>query len=258
MIVRKGDTMSKQNRWSRIIDLCQEQETVTIDELVKLLEASPATIRRDLQEMEDLRMLTRFHGGARLSRTSYNEPAMLIKSELNAHEKRQIGYFAAKMIKDNQMVFIDAGSTTFEMLDFINARNITVVTPGVPHITMLGRKNINTIVLGGKLHWPTEAITGRTAIKQMEDLYFDVSFVGTNGIHEQVGFTTSNELEAETKSLAIQHSRNPYIIADHTKFNQLCPVPFAKLSDAVILADSIGDFPQDRIRYRTVTGASNC
>ena len=250
--------MSKQNRWSRIIDLCQEQETVTIDELVKLLEASPATIRRDLQEMEDLRMLTRFHGGARLSRTSYNEPAMLIKSELNAHEKRQIGYFAAKMIKDNQMVFIDAGSTTFEMLDFINARNITVVTPGVPHITTLGRKNINTIVLGGKLHWPTEAITGRTAIKQMEDLYFDVSFVGTNGIHEQVGFTTSNELEAETKSLAIQHSRNPYIIADHTKFNQLCPVPFAKLSDAIILADSIGDFPQDRIRYRTVTGASNC
>lgn len=250
--------MSKQNRWSKIIDLCQEKETVTINELVTYLNASPATIRRDLQEMEDLRMLTRFHGGAKLSRASFNEPAMLIKSELNAHEKRQIGYFAAKMIKDNQMVYLDAGSTTFEMLDFITARNITVVTPGVPHITVLGRKNINTIVLGGKLHWPTEAITGRTAIKQMEDLYFDVSFVGTNGIHEQIGFTTSNELEAETKTLAIQHSRNPFIIADHTKFNQLCPVPFAKLSDAIILSDSIGDFPQDRIRYMTVTGSTNC
>ena len=101
--------MSKQNRWSKIIDLCQEKESVTINELVTYLNASPATIRRDLQEMEDLRMLTRFHGGAKLSRASFNEPAMLIKSELNAHEKRQIGYFAAKKIKDNQAEYAIKG-----------------------------------------------------------------------------------------------------------------------------------------------------
>ena len=249
--------MSKQNRWSRIIDLCREKETITVSELVELLDASPATIRRDLQDMEDLRMLERFHGGARLSGSSYNEPAMLIKSELNAHEKRMIGYLAARQIKDNQMVYIDAGSTTFEMLQYIHARNITVVTPGVPHLTVLGRSNISTIVLGGKLHWPTEAITGRTAIKQMQDLYFDISFVGTNGIHEQIGFTTSNELEAETKSLAISHSRNPYILADCSKFNKLSPVPFAGLNDAVILTDSIGTFNEDSIRYITTGGKTN-
>ena len=79
--------MSKQNRWSQIIDLCRQNETVTVADLVERLNASPATIRRDLQDMEDLRMLERFHGGARLSGSSYNEPAMLIKSELNAHER---------------------------------------------------------------------------------------------------------------------------------------------------------------------------
>ena len=249
--------MSKQYRWSKIIDLCKEKDTVTVEELVEYLNASPATIRRDLQDMEDLRMLERFHGGARLSGTSAHEPAMLIKSELNAHEKRQIGYCAAKMIQDNQMVYIDAGSTSFEMLQYITARNITVVTPGVPHITVLGRRGINTIVLGGKLHWPTEAITGKTAVRQMQELYFDISFVGTNGIHERIGFTTSNELEAETKSLAIQHSNDAYIIADSSKFSKLSPVQFAGLSDAVIITDSIPDFNSDIIRYITVSGESS-
>ena len=249
--------MSKQHRWSEIIALCKEKDSVTVDELVAHLKASPATIRRDLQDMEDLRMLERFHGGARLSGTSAHEPAMLIKSGINPHEKRQIGYLAAKMIRDNQMVYIDAGSTSFEMLQYITARNITVVTPGVPHITVLGQKGFNTIVLGGKLHWPTEAITGRTAIKQMEELYFDISFVGTNGIHERIGFTTSNELEADTKRLAIEHSREAYILADYSKFNKLSPVPFAGLRDAVILTDSVRDFDPALIRYITVSGDSS-
>lgn len=249
--------MSKQNRWSQIIDLCRQNETVTVADLVEQLNASPATIRRDLQDMEDMRMLERFHGGARLSGSSYNEPAMLIKSELNAHEKRQIGYLAAKQIKDNMMVYIDAGSTTYEMLEYIRARNITVITSGVPHLSALGRQGISTIVLGGKLHWPTEAITGKTAIKQMEDLYFDVSFVGTNGIHEQVGFTTSNELEAETKHLAIAHSRSPFILADSSKFNKLCPVPFARLDEAVILTDHIAGFEKNAVRYITTGGETN-
>ena len=249
--------MSKQNRWSSIIDLCRTKETVTVDELCRLLKASPATIRRDLQDMEDLRMLERFHGGARLSGSSYNEPAMLIKSELNAHEKRQIGYAAARLIRDNQMVYIDAGSTTFEMLQYINARNITVVTTGVPHLTILGQRSISTIVLGGKLHWPTEAITGKTAVTQMEDLYFDISFVGTNGIHDQIGFTTSNELEADTKALAIRHSRNPYILADSSKFNKLSPVPFARLNEAIILTDAVKDFEESSIRFITTSGKTN-
>ncbi|MBR4457028.1 MAG: DeoR/GlpR transcriptional regulator [Solobacterium sp.] len=249
--------MSKQKRWSRIIDLCRSQETVTVEQLVQELNASPATIRRDLQDMEDLRMLERFHGGARISGTSVNEPAMKLKSGLNAHEKRQIGYAAAKLIHDNQMVYIDAGSTTFEMLEYISARNITVVTSGVPHLAVLGRRGINTIVLGGKLHWQTEAITGKTAVRQMEELYFDISFVGTNGIHESIGFTTSNELEADTKSLAIRHSRFPYILADSTKFNQLSPVPFARLDEAVIVTDEIPDFDESRIRFRTLSGRTN-
>lgn len=64
----------------------------------------------------------------------------------------------------------------------------------------------------------------------MENLFFDVAFIGTNGIHEQSGFFTSNELEASTKSLAMKHARISYVVSDSTKFNQLRPVKFASLT----------------------------
>jgi DeoR family fructose operon transcriptional repressor len=246
--------MSKQKRWSVIIETCKTHERISVEELTELLNVSPATIRRDLQEMEDLQMIERFHGGARISSNQYNEPAMVIKAETNQSEKKQIAFMAAKMIKDNQMVFIDAGSTTYEMIQYIRAKNITVVTPGVPHLSLLGSRNISTIVLGGKLRWSTEAITGNTAIRQMEDLYFDISFVGTNGIHEQIGFTTSNEPEAETKHLAITHSKHPYILTDHSKFNMLCPVQFAKLNEATIITDYVEGFNTKLINYISLDG----
>ncbi|MBB5182747.1 DeoR/GlpR family DNA-binding transcription regulator [Catenisphaera adipataccumulans] len=246
--------MSKQERWTTIIEICRKQQSVSVDALVDTLHVSPATVRRDLQQMEDLNMVERYHGGVRLSGTQMQEPAMMIKSQTHHTSKRQIAYTAAKLIQDNQMVYIDAGSTTYEMLEFITAKNITVVTPGIPHLQILGQRHISTIMLGGNLYWPTEAVAGKQAIRMMEEFYFDISFVGTNGIHERVGFTTSNELEADTKALGIRHSDHPYILADASKFNVLCPVPFADLDEAIIITDDIGSFPPDRIRYITTDG----
>jgi DeoR family fructose operon transcriptional repressor len=249
--------MSKQKRWSEIIAICRETDAVTVEQLVKELHSSPATIRRDLQEMEDLNIVIRFHGGAKINDRQFNEPAMIIKSETKTAEKKKIGWQAARLIQDNQMVYIDAGSTTFEMIDFIRARNITVVTPGVPHISALGRKGINTIVLGGNLYWPTQSITGRDAIRQLEDLWFDAAFLGTNGIHEHVGFSTSNELEAETKASAIRHAKNAYILADGDKFHQLRPYKFADLRDAVIITDDFHGFDTHGLRWIRTDGKTN-
>ena len=147
------------------------------------------------------------------------------------------------------MVYLDAGSTTCEMIKYITAKNITVVTPGIPQLSILGQRGINTIVLGGSLYWSTEAITGKQALAQLSELYFDTAFLGTNGIHEQFGFSTSNELEAETKSMAIKNSKTAYVVTDSTKFNLLRPIQFARLDEAVIITDTIPSFDRSKIRY---------
>ena len=107
--------MIKQQRWAAIIDLCRENTSISVAELIPLLRVSEATVRRDLQHMEDLNMVSRYHGGVRLNDGQSEEPPMLIKSETNVSSKNQVARLAASMIKDNQMIYIDAGSSTFEM-----------------------------------------------------------------------------------------------------------------------------------------------
>lgn len=250
--------MLKQERWSNIMKLCKQHTEVTVDQLVAELDASPATVRRDLQKMEDLNMISRFHGGARINQIQYSEPSMIIKKVTNKKEKSAIALTAARQIKDNQMVFIDAGSSTFEMIQYINAKNITVVTNGIPHISLLINKEITTIVLGGALRASTEATTGRIAVEQLQDMYFDMAFVGTNGIHNKIGFSTSNEQEALLKKTAIEQSETTFILADHSKFNVICPEPFASLNDAIIITDDISDFKTNGIKYMCTNGKNNC
>ena len=249
--------MKKIDRWETIIRNCRSQGEVRVTDLVRELNSSEATIRRDLREMEDLNMVVRFFGGAKLQNDQSMEPPMLLKAETNSSSKKRIGYTAAKLIRDNMMIYIDAGSTTYEMIDYITAKNITVVTNGIPHISKLGQKGINTIVLGGRLRWSTEALVGSQTIRQLKDLYFDMSFLGVNGIHEYVGLTTSNEMEASIKSTVIEKSTRSYALGDKSKFNLLFPVKFAEFADITIISDEIPDFDRSRIRYLLITGETN-
>ncbi|SJZ81203.1 DeoR/GlpR family DNA-binding transcription regulator [Anaerorhabdus furcosa] len=249
--------MSKQQRWNKIIDLCKYQDNINVAELVSILGVSEATVRRDLSQMEELNMINRFYGGAKLNQLQYDEPPMLIKTSTNSNEKKLIARLAANMIKDNQMVYIDAGSTTYEMLNYITAKNITVTTIGVAHMNKLVQMKINTIVLGGNLHWQTEAITGNQTLKQLEDLYFDVAFIGVNGIHEQVGLTTSNEQEASVKKKAIEHSHISYALADSSKVNILNAVKFSDLDQVIIISDAIENFDLSKIKYMLTSEIKN-
>lgn len=249
--------MSKKHRWAEIIDLCQQYERIEVHTLVDQLGVSEATIRRDLQQMEDLRMISRYHGGAKLNNEQTVEPSMIYKHEANSLTKNKVARLASSLIKDNQMIYIDAGSSTFEMLQYISAKNITVVTSGIPHIGILGEKNIRTLVLGGMIRWSTQAITGTYALKQLEDMYFDIAFIGVNGIHKHLGYTTTNELEAAVKEKVINQSTTSYLLADASKFNKLYPIKYASLNQGVLISDSILDFNDTDVTYLLTDGTNN-
>lgn len=242
--------MIKQQRWSIILNLCEEKDEVDVSEFVLALKVSEATVRRDLQQMEDLDMITRYHGGAKINKLRNSEQPMIFKSETNSDSKRKVARLAASLIEDNQMIFIDAGSSTYEMINYITAKNITVVTTGIPHIQSLGLNSIRTIILGGSVRWSTQAITGNQALSQLNNLFFDKAFLGVNGIHQLHGFTTTNEQEAEIKSKIMSQSTDTYFLADHSKFNKLFPVKYADLKDGTILTDTITDFDSSTVLFK--------
>ena len=233
--------MNKQDRWQKILKLTQEKNKVSSEEIQKECHTSIATVRRDLQQMEDLQLIQRYHGGA-MCMTQVDELPMLYKSSENISEKIQIARKAASKIRNNQTIYIDAGSTTFEMIPYIHSKNITIVTIGIPHLNALMNKNIQTFVLPGIVRKSTEAITGAKTLEYLDHFYFDCAFLGTNGIHEKAGITTTNDWEAAVKEKVIHRCSQAYILADSTKFNKIYPIKYADLDDVICISE-IQPFP---------------
>ncbi len=157
-------------------------------------------------------------------------------------EKELIGRYAATLIKDDDLVYIDAGTSTEKLIHFIpNNSKATFVTNGIDHARELIHKGLRTFVIGGELKLSTEAIIGVTAINNLNSYNFSKCFLGTNGITVNNGFTTPDIDEAMLKHKAYEKSYITYILADHSKFNRVFAMSFGDLSKACIITDKVTD-----------------
>ena len=158
-----------------------------------------------------------------------------------AKKKKMIAVFAAKIIRPEDFVFIDAGTTTEALVDAMVSTKASFVTNGLLHAKKLNEKGFSVIILPGRVRHETEAIVGTQTLEVLERYHFTCGFFGTNGIDPESGFTTPNSEEASVKRKAMAHCRDTYVLADSSKFNQVTPVEFAALKDAVIITDSAKD-----------------
>lgn len=211
-----------------ILQLLKEKNVVKIQEIIALTHSSESTIRRDLSQLEEQKFLKRIHGGASRLQGKLMEPSMIEKSSKNLQEKRQIAKFAASLVDEGDCIYLDAGATVMEMIEFISKKNIAVVTNGLMHLAPLLNKGIPTYLIGGFAKPLTNAFIGRGAIAGLDLYCFDKCFMGVNGIHPQFGYTTPDQEEAMVKQKAISLSREVYVLADSTKFAE---ISFAKITD---------------------------
>jgi DeoR family transcriptional regulator, fructose operon transcriptional repressor len=214
-------------RHQLILKILKERNTVKIQELVDLTNSSESTIRRDLTQLEDEKFLKRIHGGASVLQGKLQEPSMTEKSSKNLHAKRLIGQFAAKIVEEGDCIYLDAGSTVFEMIQYL-PKNIVVVTNGITHIASLLEKEIDLFLIGGHAKGKTGAVLGRGAFSSLDYYRFDKCFIGVNGIHPEYGYTTPDQEEAMIKQKAVSLSREAFVLADDSKFTEIA---FAKIGD---------------------------
>ncbi|MBR1669113.1 MAG: DeoR/GlpR transcriptional regulator [Butyrivibrio sp.] len=232
--------MLTHTRRDRIVDYINENNTVTVQELMSEFDASAATIRRDLSVLHDEKRILKVFGGATaITNSDVNtfEPTMKAKSALNIDEKDRISRYAASLIYDDDFVYIDSGSTTLEMIKYIENTRAKYITNGIVHAKKLLEKNLNTMIIGGRCKVSTEAIIGPDCIDGIRKYHFTKAFMGTNGISVTAGFTTPDVDEALVKEEAVKHAYISYILADHTKFGQVSSVTFADITSCCIITD---------------------
>lgn len=202
-----------------------------------MLNTSESTIRRDLNYLHKEGKLKKVHGGATVLEKSFNtkDDLVSIRETLNIDDKSTIAKYAASLIKKGDFIYIDSGTTTNLMIDYITEKDAIYVTNGINQAKKLISNGFTTYILGGEIKFSTEAIVGVEAIKNLKRYNFTKGFFGTNGISEYRGYTTPDIKEASVKEEAIKRTRNPYILADKTKFDEISAITFGEIDEAVII-----------------------
>lgn len=230
--------MLTEERHRLILEILKEKGIVKINELVEMTDTSESTIRRDLTYLENANALKRVHGGATLIKGRFIEPSYSEKQVHNIHEKSIIAKYAADLIENGDCIYLDAGTTTFEMIRNIDKKDIVVVTNGLKHIDALVEKKVSAYILGGRVKGKTKAVIGADSLKSLQKFRFDKCFIGINGIHPDYGFTTPDSEEAVLKENAMDISREAFILADESKFGEVAFVKVADLNRATIITDT--------------------
>lgn len=233
--------MLAEERFAKILSMLEEDGSVTVSELMECLNASESTIRRDLNTLDARGQLIKVHGGAMLKEAGYRtqDDDIQLRKERNVEEKVVIARYAARLIADHDVVYLDAGTTTELMIDPMLNRNAMYVTNAIGHARKLATLGCTVYLLGGEFKGTTDAIVGEEAVLSIAKYNFTKGFFGTNGVTVDQGFTTPEVKEALIKRRAMAQTRDAYVLADVSKFGEISTVTFADFSDATILTDQI-------------------
>jgi DeoR family fructose operon transcriptional repressor len=239
-------------RHRKIIELLGDKQVVTIQELVDATYSSESTIRRDLSQLQKEKKLKRVHGGASLLHQKSEELSLIEKSEKNLSEKEKIAQYAAALVKKGDCIYIDAGTTTLQMIPYLKDKEITVVTNGISHLERLSENYIPTYLIGGFVKPTTKALVGSRALSSLNVYRFDKCFLGINGIHHEAGYTTPDPEEAAIKQLAISISQEAFILADYTKFDEITFAKVEELNKATIITNEMDEETASEFQEKTV------
>ena len=201
--------MLAEKRHEYILQELKRKGSITVNEIKEELGISESTIRRDLNLLDEEGKLVKVFGGAVSAgfEVSGSEPSVTQKREININGKKLIAKYAAGLIEPDDFVYMDAGTTTGCMIDYITEKRAVYVTNAVTHARNLAALGFRVILIGGELKGSTEAVVG------------------------------ANINEAEVKKMAMCHCNHKIILADSTKFDNVSSVTFARIDTAKIITD---------------------
>jgi DeoR family transcriptional regulator of aga operon len=227
--MRSGErAMLKNERDKEILRQLLKEGEVTVERLAERFETSPATIRRELTDLEASGLLRRIHGGAVQVEPMLYEPfgprsSFSAQGQIQVTEKRLIGLAAAEMIRDGEVVALGAGTTTTQVGRSIHNRKGVIIVTNAINIAMelSHRADLKIIMTGGALNRSCFALTGPSGIASINEMFYDLAFIGVDGIHPEHGLTSDDPDLGAVNRAIIQQSRKTVVVADHSKFGKV-------------------------------------
>lgn len=242
--------MLAEQRAERILKELAQRRAATVTDFCRVTGASEATIRRDLTALAKQGKLSKVHGGAMLMGGEFHgeELDMETKRGLYTEEKDRAARYAAGLIGDDDVVFLDAGTTVLRVAEHLRPSKALFLTNSIECAHRLMERSFRTCVLGGTLKAGTMALVGAETLEALRRYNFTKAFLGCNGVTIAQGFTTPDPEEAAVKLLAANRAQSVYVLADSSKFGQVTAAVIFPIETACIITDHLPDR-----RYRDYT-----
>ncbi len=213
-----------------ILKTLNENGIINVTDTSKALNIHETTIRRDLEKLEKEGRLTRIYGGAKINEDSV-ELTMSQKMVLHFEEKRKVCEYASKFVKDGDCIFIDGGTTTYSLIDYLVDKKIKIVTHSSIIIQKITKCEAEIITLGGRYLPHYKMSVGSNTVDEVSKYHFDHCFIGCVGVNleEQMSYTFEEETLAVRK-MAMSNCDHNYLLIDSSKLNVKGFCKFADLN----------------------------
>jgi DeoR/GlpR family transcriptional regulator of sugar metabolism len=240
-------------RLSKIVEITNQREIVTVDELIDLVGASKATIRRDIRQLADNGLIRKTHGGVMsISMGATTEPPLRVKSNLYVEEKKRIAAKAVGYLADNDFIILDSGTTVLEFAKLLNDRKkITAVTYDLL-VAMEIAKNtsIDLMMIGGTLRKTYYSFFGFFAESMLRQLTANKAFIAVDSVDLRQGLMSYTTDDIAIKKLIVDSSKEVILLSDHSKFDNHSYIKICDLSsvDRIITGTEINQNTLFRLR----------
>ena len=218
-------------RQNQILSRARSAGKVGVDELAAEFSVSPQTIRKDLNDLCEAKLLTRIHGGAMLPGGTENLEYEA-RRQIAATEKQAIGAAAAALIPHGSSLFINIGTTTEAVGEALSRhRDLMVITNNINVANRLRLVDtVEVVIAGGVVRASDGGIVGEAAVDFIRQFKVDYAVIGTSAIDADGALLDYDLREVKVTQAIIANARHVILVADATKFERAAPVRIANLS----------------------------
>jgi len=219
--------MLKEERLDFIVNQLKSNPSVKLGQLSEALKVSEYTVRRDIESLAKNGLLTKVRGGA--IPHSPNAHSFTERIHVSEKEKLSIARKALQLIQPGNTILLDGGTTTFALAGLLNMR-LTIITNNIPVAAMLaGRKEIEIIMMGGRILPDSLVTAGSYAIELLERSHVDICFLGVCSLHDEIGVSSFDYFECELKRAMVNCSDKVVALTGHDKIGtaetyKICPI----------------------------------
>ncbi|MEH7749410.1 DeoR/GlpR family DNA-binding transcription regulator [Neobacillus drentensis] len=222
--------MMKEKRIKKIQEYVIEHQSASLDELVTVFDVSKNTIRRDIQELVDRGELKKVYGGVTTVRKKLE--SFQDRKIRNKGQKESIVIRASSYVEDGDIIFIDSGTTTIGLFDYLKERHLTIFTNSIDFILRaIPFEHLNVISIGGMLDPKTNSFSNPRSLDLLKDYNIKKAFMASTGISLSNGVTNASPLESELKKTIVDRSSEVYLLVDHDKFDKYGLMTYCSLAE---------------------------